>query len=255
LPGEEKLEQILRLVTELRELRRWLVILHAHEDLVVAPIITALASLTPSDLGVAFSFIMGSVNVGRMSRRAFLTIVEAKFKVVVPRDCITLMEMLNPLFLKTLKDLNTVNQFARLTDSVTQSVRPLLVGAVRGLARLDAADLCDRFRILLTVIEYLQFVQKSQGKSDEIYPIIFQQSTGQQLFSTYLLLTTFALQHPFFVALCTDEENRMWVKLESAILVVLKSDRTFLEAYAELHSALVEVALSCWTDPAKTWST
>jgi hypothetical protein len=92
-------------------------------------------------------------------------------------------------------------------------------------------------------MQNLHRIQKIEEKTDAIYPLVFQQNKGRELLSTFVILNNFALKSSMFVGLCSDAERRMWVRLESAILSVLKSDPTFLQAYIDVQDAFIDMAL------------
>jgi hypothetical protein len=132
--------------------------------------------------------------------------------------------------------------FPELAASVRPSVRPLLLDAVRCLARLDSGNLPERFRSLLRAMEHIAVVQKVGEKPDGIYPAVFQQNRGQTLLSTFLVLNNFAMKETAFTDLCSDFEKRIWVKLEAVVLIVLRSDPTFLKAYITLQEQFAAIA-------------
>jgi hypothetical protein len=45
-----------------------------------------------------------------------------------------------------------------------------------------------------------------------------------------------------FMELCTDEESKTWLNLESAILSVLRMDKVLLDAYITMQEELSNVA-------------
>jgi hypothetical protein len=90
-------------------------------------------------------------------------------------------------------------------------------------------------------MQQLMLIQKMEEKPDWISPVIFQQNKGDELLSTFIILNNFAMKDTAFTDLCTDAEKQIWVKIETVILLVLRSDSTFLKAYITLQEQFAAI--------------
>jgi hypothetical protein len=245
-PDTSLIEKLIVRTLFKKVIRDWLDILQTHEDIVVAPFVTDLAVQSIAQpFQMSLSLMKEHLNIPRLSKRIYLAIVEQRFPQWVDKSLITLLALLDVEFhrkLKTLPEGDGVVQFPAFAGSLRSSLRPLLLDAVRSLACLDSSILNERLRILLRVMQQVMLVLKLEEKPDSVYPVIFQQNRGEQLLSTFLILNTFVMKDLEFARLCSDNEKRIWVKLESVVLLVLRSDKVFLNAYITVQEQLAAVA-------------
>jgi hypothetical protein len=239
----QNLEKLLSNSVYKVELRNWLGVLTAYEDLFIAPLLSDPSPDEP--FSVAFEVAEQAFSVRHFARRIYLSLIQRRLTKWVDVSLFMAMRGLDKQFRDTLIELggaSGASQFSELLGSLKRPANVLLIDLIRQLACIDSANFTERFRILLKTICQLQLIQKVSGKSDTIYPIIFQQNKGQQFLSTFLVLNNFAMKCPLFMPLCTDLERQQWLKLESVALNVMKSNPDFLQVYIALQEAFTQIA-------------
>jgi hypothetical protein len=242
----EVFERLLAYTQHQREILKWLDVLQSHENGVVEPIISNLtAQPSPAPFLQQFWALRTRLNVIRLSRRIYLGLLDSRLAARVVQGLSNVLVVADAEFKRVLRESpDGAPQFPELMASLRPPVQPFLAEAVHRLACLDSANLHERLRILLQSIHMLMQIQKLEDKTDVIYPLTFQHNKGRKFLSTFLILNNFAMKEGLFNELCTDLEKRIWVKLESAVLLVLKADPQFLEAYISLQEQLTEIAVA-----------
>jgi hypothetical protein len=224
-----------------RELEKWVGVVRAAEEMAVAPLIgQAIARAPAAGFLELFAALRDHFNDSRLSRRIYLSLLDARSERLVAKGLSLVLSVLNTEFKRALKEFPAPLTFSDLTASLAPGRRPILIEAVRGLGCLDASSLHRRMAILFQTMRWLTYVQKMDEEKDVIYPLIFQQNKGSELLSTFLILNAFAMNQDMFNELCSDEERQSWLRLESVILSVLKGDAHFLKAYITMQERLIE---------------
>jgi hypothetical protein len=245
-PEAAVFERFLTFAHHKRVLLKWVEISLSQENVVVSPIIArATANPPPGSFLEQFAALRAMLNVQRLSRRIYLGLLDSRLETTIVEGLSNVLDLIDEEFRRTLRDFPEragAMGFSELTASLRPIVRPMLVEAVRRFACLDCANMHERLRILLQSMLMLMQIQKLEGKPDVICPVIFQQNKGKRLLSTFLILNNFGMKQDVFSSLCTDLEKRIWVKLESTILIVLRADEPFLRAYIALNEEIADLA-------------
>jgi hypothetical protein len=240
----EVLDALFASIQSKRDLEKWLEVLRSNQSLIVAALIVdAAARRSQFTFMEAFAGLRAEFNDPHLSRLIYLSLLDTRS--VVAEGFTVVLGVLDTEFRETLKQYpqrEGTATFLELAASVRPAARRILVDAVRGLARLDSSTLHERFRILLHTMQLLMHVQRIEDKPGIICPVVLQPNQGKELLSTFLILNTFAMNIRKFSELCADAERQMWVRFEAVILMVLRSDETFLTAYAAMQEHLREVA-------------
>lgn len=250
-PGESQevklIERLMENTLYQKELEKWLRVLRDHEVQEVMPLILTMAkSVAATDTKFLRSFkrMVSSFNVPVLSRLIYLLLVEANLPKWL-QNCAGMLAHLdsqfNKLINKAPEDGNT-DDFNSLMTRLPRSKNRLLVDAVRQLLCLDTANLYDRFITLQYSMQQFINLQQEEDLPETIYRAVFQQNKGKKLLSSFIILNHFAMRVSAFSNLCSDEENRIWLTLESAILTALQPDRVFLMGYCELQATFSGVA-------------
>jgi hypothetical protein len=235
------LERLLFRTHHKRGLQRWLLVSASCEEIASAPIVAALAHRPPARPFLeSLGALRAAVPVKRLARQLYLALLARRLARLVDGGLAVALDLLDAEFLAICARLRGRAGLPRLAD--LGAARPLAVDAVRRLACLDSAALHQRFVIVLQTIEHLTRIEALRGTPDLIGPFLFRENQARQFLSTFVLLSTFAMNKPTFNEMCTDAERRLWVRLQAVTLAVLNADDVLLAAYSAMHDRLGETA-------------
>jgi hypothetical protein len=110
------------------------------------------------------------------------------------------------------------------------------------LNAIEGLSVADQFRIVTTSMELLFQMQLAERLGDLISRIAVGSLPSGYILSTYVVMSSFAMRIPAFADLCSDAENRSWLKLESVILSMLNKDTVFLQAFINFEETFAELA-------------
>ena len=221
------------------ELEKWLRVLQDQERQVVLPSIVDMAkSMAATELTFkrCFKRMVSAFNVPALSRLIYLSLVEANLaKWLKSNACV--LDHLDIQFNKLIsRPTDTQNEdFSTIMAGLPRSKKAVLVDAIQQLLCLDTANLYDKFMTLEHAMQQFINLQLEENLPDTIYPVFFQQNKGQKLLSSFIIINHFAMRISAFSSLCSDEENRTWLTLETAILTSLQPDMVFLKGYCDLQ--------------------
>jgi len=145
------------------ELKKWLDVLHAGEDIVVAPILRreGRACLAAGlSFGQSYAKVVTRFGVSRMARAVYLGLVEASYARWSGQDTRASLDARFGSF--AARDRDAADEFSKLVSSLGRS-KAVLVDAVWRLAALDGATLANRFEGLLGVMRRFALVQGAEA--------------------------------------------------------------------------------------------
>jgi hypothetical protein len=226
------LDQLLIVRLRRAQLATWLEELTCYEELLAGPVLRAAAHRGPGDFNAVFSCFQ------RFEPLIHLALLEARASHWLVEGMQVQLDLMDKEFAKA-TILAPGSEFDRFLEALPSSACRIVIDTVRHLALIDLVPWHERFRLLLFVMSQLKTVQKIVELPNTVFTITFHQSGGKNLLSTFIMLNLFAMKNPAFLARCSDGERQDWLRLESAILTVLRDDRSFINAYLVAQDALM----------------
>jgi hypothetical protein len=102
--------------------------------------------------------------------------------------------------------------------------------------------LYEKWVIAIDVMRAVQYLRKIEGQPESIYANVVLGHDCPCFVSLFIILRNFAMRQRAFVNLCSDLENELWIRLQSAILTALSHDTVFLKGLLELEEIFAQLA-------------
>lgn len=215
-----------------RELADWLAVIEDHEKMMIQPLIRAEA-VAGMRLNTTFMMeykrITDLFNVPGVGKMTYLTImdVETDRWIVSDNDVLGELEVM----------------FARIdatwfTDigviSIPKRGCAALVDVTRRLASIGCVGWYERYATLLNVSRQLEIATQRSCVIDKLV----RDCRGSMMLVTILVLGTFAMGNPLFIALAGVDDCQMWNKMETVFTKTMAIDPELTRKYGEVQDAL-----------------
>jgi hypothetical protein len=237
-PQVQFLEKLVDFQLQNNALSEWLAVVRQAEEFALAPQVAELVAHPSEGFPSRYRWIMETIGIPRLAKRVWLGLVEAN----LGRWTGILTPVLKHLSEQFGRLKASQSEFVELRVSLREASQNVLDLSLSTLNALEMASVSDQFTMIVTVMDALYHMQIIEKLNDAMYGVVVRKLSTGYILSAYMVLNSFAMRIPAFANLCTDAENRSWLRLESVILYALHQDQVFLKAFIELQDTFSELA-------------